>query len=103
MISEKYYVSDINRRISVYIVSHYTNISIIELLENEEISMERLVSVIIPVYNKKDYLKRSVYSIINQDYSALEIIIIDDGSTDGSSNLCDHFGMIENRIRVVLS
>ena len=103
MISEKYYVSDINRRISVYIVSHYTNISIIELLENEEISMERLVSVIIPVYNKKDYLKRSVYSIINQDYSALEIIIIDDGSTDGSSNLCDHFGMIDNRIRVVHS
>lgn len=103
VISEKYYVSDINRRISVYIVSHYTNISIIELLENEEISMERLVSVIIPVYNKKDYLKRSVYSIINQDYSALEIIIIDDGSTDGSSNLCDHFGMIDNRIRVVHS
>ena len=61
------------------------------------------MSVIIPVYNKKDYLKRSVYSIINQDYSALEIIIIDDGSTDGSSNLCDHFGMIDNRIRVVHS
>lgn len=47
------------------------------------------VSVVIPVYNVKPYLKRCVQSVFVQDYPDIEIILVDDGSTDGSSELCD--------------
>ena len=53
--------------------------------------MEDLITVIIPVYNVATYLDKCVKSIINQTYMNLEIIIVDDGSTDGSSDLCDLF------------
>lgn len=48
-----------------------------------------VVSYIVPVYNAYPYLRRCVDSIINQTYSDLEILLIDDGSTDGSGTLCD--------------
>ena len=43
------------------------------------------ISVIVPIYNIKGYIKRCVDSIVNQTYSNLEIILVDDGSTDGRS------------------
>lgn len=49
------------------------------------------ISIIVPVYNVKQYLSRCVKSILEQTYSNLEIILVDDGSTDGSSQLCDTF------------
>lgn len=49
----------------------------------------RLVSVIVPVYNVEDYLRECIDSIIKQTYSHLEIILVDDGSTDGSGAICD--------------
>ena len=60
-----------------------------------------LVSVIIPVYNVKDYLERCVQSVIDQSISDLEIILVDDGSTDGSGNLCELLKTKDSRIQVV--
>ena len=59
-----------------------------------------LVSVIVPVYNVKAYLKRCVYSIVAQSYKNLEILLIDDGSTDESGRLCDELSQQDDRIRV---
>ena len=62
---------------------------------------EDLVSIIVPVYNVKKYLERCVNSIINQTYKKLEIILIDDGSTDGSGYLCDELKEKDSRIVVI--
>ena len=57
------------------------------------------VSVIVPVYNMKRYLGRCVDSILAQSYSDLQILLVDDGSTDGSALLCDQLAAREDRIR----
>lgn len=62
--------------------------------------MEKL-SVIIPVYNVEKYLKKCIESVIKQTYKNLEIILIDDGSTDQSSIICDKYKKLDNRIRVI--
>ena len=49
--------------------------------------MEDLISVVIPVYNVKPYLERCINSVVNQTYKNLEIILVDDGSTDGSDKI----------------
>lgn len=63
--------------------------------------MNPLVSVVVPVYNVEKYLDRCVTSITNQTYSTLEIILVDDGSTDSSSQVCDQWQEKDFRIRVV--
>lgn len=63
--------------------------------------MNELISVIIPVYNVIDYLPHCVDSVLKQSYANLEIILVDDGSTDGSSGLCDRLAGTDNRIRVI--
>ena len=50
-----------------------------------------LISVIVPVYNVESYISTCIKSIINQSYSELEIILVDDGSTDNSGNICDKY------------
>lgn len=60
-----------------------------------------LVSIIVPIYNVENYLERCVHSLINQTYSNLEIILVDDGSTDNSGFLCDKLANIDSRIRVI--
>ncbi len=60
-----------------------------------------LISVIIPVYNVEQYLNRCVDSVINQTYKNLEIILVDDGSTDNSGKICDEYALKDNRIMVV--
>lgn len=62
--------------------------------------MEALISVIVPVYNVKKYLQQCVESIIVQSYKQLEILLVDDGSSDGSSELCDRLKSIDKRIQV---
>ena len=59
-----------------------------------------LISVIVPVYNIQDYLERCVRSIMNQTYKNLEILLVDDGSTDGSGELCERLAKEDERIRV---
>ena len=59
------------------------------------------ISVIIPVYNVEKYLKRCLDSVINQTYKNLEIILIDDGSTDKSGNICDEYAAKDKRIIVI--
>ncbi len=59
------------------------------------------ISVIIPVYNTSAYLPRCLKSVQGQTYRDLEIILVDDGSTDGSSELCDEYARSDARIKVV--
>lgn len=63
--------------------------------------MSDLISIIVPVYNVKNYLEKCVETIINQSYDNLEIILVDDGSTDGSSELCDQLCKKDERIIVL--
>ena len=62
--------------------------------------MQPLISVIIPVYNVENYLDQCVQSVVNQTISNWELILIDDGSTDRSGELCDQFARQDPRIQV---
>ncbi|MDR1376546.1 MAG: glycosyltransferase [Synergistaceae bacterium] len=59
-----------------------------------------LISVIVPVYNIEKYIRKCVESIINQTYNNVEIILVDDGSTDGSSAVCDELAESDARVKV---
>lgn len=63
--------------------------------------MPELVSIIIPVYNVCDFLPRCIDSIIKQTYRAFELILVDDGSVDGSSEVCDHYAQMDPRVKVI--
>ena len=63
--------------------------------------MNKMVSVIIPVYNTEAFLDRCIESIVNQVYKNLEIILVDDGSSDRSGVLCDNWANKDSRIRVI--
>lgn len=60
-----------------------------------------MISVIIPVYNVDKYLSACVESVLNQTYTDFEIILIDDGSTDGSPEICDYYAAKDIRIKTV--
>ena len=64
-------------------------------------SAEDLISVIIPVYNVKPYLRMCADSVFSQTFRNLEIIFVDDGSTDGSGELCDELAAEDSRVRVI--
>lgn len=63
--------------------------------------MGKLISIIVPVYNVEAYLEKCINSILNQDYREYEILLIDDGSTDNSSTICENFSRIHNNIKVI--
>jgi glycosyltransferase involved in cell wall biosynthesis len=64
-------------------------------------NMDPLISVIVPIYNVKKYIHKCVDSIINQTYRNLEIILVDDGSTDECSEICDDYTNADSRIVVI--
>ena len=64
---------------------------------NEEI----LISIVVPVYNVEDYLRKCIESILNQTHKNLQIILIDDGSTDNSGAICDEYAVKDSRIEVI--
>ena len=59
-----------------------------------------MVSVIVPIYNSEKYLKRCVDSILSQTFSDFELLLVDDGSTDGSGSICDEYSVKDSRVRV---
>lgn len=60
--------------------------------------MEDLVSIVVPVYNVIQYLDVCMKSILNQTYQRIEVILVDDGSTDGSEQKCDYYARIDDRV-----
>lgn len=64
-------------------------------------STSEKISIIVPVYNVEKYLDRCINSILKQTYQNLEIILVDDGSTDNSVEICDEYAKKDNRIKVV--
>ena len=63
--------------------------------------MRQLISVIVPVYNSEQFLNDCIQSIVNQTYNHIEIILIDDGSTDRSSTICDFWSRTDHRVKVI--
>jgi glycosyltransferase involved in cell wall biosynthesis len=63
--------------------------------------MEKIISVIVPVYNVEDYLPKCLDSILKQSFVDFELILVDDGSTDTSGKICDQYAQIDNRIKVI--
>ncbi|MBP5651084.1 MAG: glycosyltransferase family 2 protein [Clostridia bacterium] len=63
--------------------------------------MKDLISVIVPVYNVEKYLNRCVDSILNQTYTNLEVILVDDGSPDGCPAICDAYAKKDKRVKVI--
>ncbi len=62
--------------------------------------MDDLISIVVPVYNVADYLEKCLKSLLNQTYKNIQIILIDDGSTDDSGKICDQFRKKDGRIEV---
>lgn len=63
--------------------------------------MNDLITILVPFYNVEKYIKQCIESIINQTYKNLEIILIDDGSTDNSLKICKEFQKIDSRINII--
>lgn len=64
-------------------------------------NLRPLISVVVPIYNTEKYLRQCVESILRQSYNNIEIILVDDGSTDSSSQICDDYASQDSRVKVI--
>lgn len=67
----------------------------------DQMDKSELVSIIVPVYNIENYISKCIDSLLSQTYKEIEIILIDDGSTDGSGMICDNYKELDSRIVVI--
>ena len=63
--------------------------------------MQPMVSIIVPIYNAEQYLRRCVDSILNQEYTDYELLLVNDGSTDASGDICEEYGDQDPRVIVI--
>lgn len=63
--------------------------------------MDSRLSIIIPVYNNENYLRSSLQSVLAQTYPDFEVLVVDDGSTDGSRAICQEFAQKDKRLRII--
>ena len=63
--------------------------------------MKPLLSIVIPIYNAEAYLKKCIESAIHQTMENIEIILVDDGATDASPQICDEYARRDHRIKVI--
>ena len=68
---------------------------------SQESKDNKLISIIIPVYNAETYIEKCIQSIRKQSYTELEIVIVNDGSTDKSREICEDFRKQDTRIRII--
>ena len=59
------------------------------------------ISIIVPIYNAEEFLKETIESVLSQSFSEFELLLINDGSTDQSQNICEAFGKIDKRVRLI--
>lgn len=62
--------------------------------------MEKVISVIVPIYNSEKYLNKCIDSILNQSYKNFELLLIDDGSKDNSLSICNKYAALDSRVKV---
>lgn len=72
-----------------------------EVIFGEEELMRPMVSIIVPIYNAENYLRRCVDSILNQEYTDFELLLVNDGSTDASGDICEEYGDRDSRVIVI--
>ena len=63
--------------------------------------MENLITVIVPVYNAEQYLHQCLSSVVCQTYRNIEVVLVDDGSTDGGSKIYNEYALDDNRIKII--
>lgn len=73
----------------------------INMTEKRGIDMSEIISVIMPVYNAEKYLEKSISSVLKQSYDNLELIIINDGSTDNSEKICREYMKHDSRVKLI--
>ena len=66
-----------------------------------DVEEKELLSTVIPAYNVEDYIEKAIHSVMDQAYKNIEIIVVDDGSTDSTGKICDRLADTDNRIRVI--
>ena len=72
-----------------------------EVIFGEDELMRPMVSIVVPIYNAENYLRRCVDSILNQEYTDFELLLVNDGSTDASGDICEEYGAQDPRVIVI--